>query len=488
MNDGTAPKKGLARAAATGAGAAALSRALRALVGIGTISLLSRFLSPTEFGLASLVFFIVSFTQILADFGLRVSLVQKQHINELETNSVFWASLLLGLLAALAVFAAAHPIARLFGDDALTPYVWMIAPLFVVIAIQGIPLALLERSFSFQRIATAELVSGIAGAVAAVGLAAAGASVVALIVQQYVIVIVTCSIYFVWARWRPRMQFSMEALRPLVGYGSYVTLAGLVSFVSLSADRPIVGKRLNAADLGYLTLAQQIIYSPIRTISTAIRRVTFPILSSLQAEPARIAAGYLTTLHASFTVMAPVCFGIWALAEPMTGILLGPKWGMVASVLGVLSVSALISTIGELNAAVFSAQGKARFQFHWSLFSAPTYITALYISSGFGLMTVVWARAGVVALLVPINCWFLARLLGIRFLDVPRAIWRPGLSAIVMGVATSALDAALARAGFANITRLLIGVLTGVLVYGGLIALIDRKECLSILNRVRRKS
>ena len=77
-------KPGLARAALMGSGAAALSRGLRALIGIGTISLLSRFLGPAEFGLFALIFFLINFIQVFADFGLRVALVQRKDVSDIE--------------------------------------------------------------------------------------------------------------------------------------------------------------------------------------------------------------------------------------------------------------------------------------------------------------------------------------------------------------------------------------------------------------------
>lgn len=487
MNESTPRKTGLARAAALGSGAAALSRGLRALIGIGTISLLSRFLSPTEFGLFALIFFLINFIQVFADFGLRVALVQRKDVSDLELNSVFWASVAIGVVAAIAVFGLAEPIARLFDEPKLTPYVQAIAPVFLLIAAQGVPNSILEREFKFQRLATAELIAGLVGAVVAVGLAASGASVFALLAQQYAISFVIFAFYFASARWRPSFRFSYEALKPLLGYGSYVTLAGAVGFISGYADRPIVGKKLAAADLGYLTLAQQIIISPQRTITQAIRRTTFPIMAAIQSEPERVANGYLTTLHATFLVMAPVTFGIWALATPITDILLGPKWEAVAQVLGVLTLAALIGTVGDLNGAIFSARGEARFQFRWSLFCAAMNISTLWLAANHGLMAVVWTKAAAIAIQIPLNSWFLSRLLGISYHRIPAALWRPAFAAALMGAAVFALDQWLAAQGAHAIVRLLAGVPLGVLVYGALIALVDRDKSLALVRKVRRK-
>jgi PST family polysaccharide transporter len=480
-------KTGLARAAAMGSGAAALSRGLRAVIGLGTISLLSRFLTPTEFGLFALIFFLTNFVQIFADFGLRAALVQRKDVTETELHTAFWTSLALGAVLGGLLFLAAHPIAALFGEPQLAPYVRMIAPIFLPIALQGVPLSLLEREFRFQRIASAELAAGAAGAAVAVGLAWSGASVMALISQQYVIVLVTALTYFFSVRWRPRPVWSLDALRPLLGYSGYITLAGVVGFISGSADRPIVGARISPADLGYLTLAQQILISPVRTITTAIRRVTFPIMSAIQTEPARVASGYLTTLHATFLVMGPICFGILALAEPITAILLGPQWGPVATVLGVLSVYTLIGTVFELNNAIFSARGMARFQFCWSAMTATVNIATLYVAAGFGLMAVVWTKVVVIALFAPWHCWFIARELGVPLRRIPAVVWPPVVAAALMGAGTAALDRWLEGLGVPSLLRLMAGVPTGVLLYAGLILLLDRTRCLELLRRVKRR-
>ncbi|MBD5127922.1 oligosaccharide flippase family protein, partial [Xanthomonas citri pv. citri] len=82
------------------------------------------------------------------------------------------------------------------------------------------------------------------------------------------------------ARWLPGLQFSYAALKPLLAYGGYVTAAGIVQFLTGKADRPIVGSRLSATDLGYSTITDQIVLSPLRVTVQMVRKVMFPIMST----------------------------------------------------------------------------------------------------------------------------------------------------------------------------------------------------------------
>lgn len=70
-----------------GASWAVAARLTRAVVGILTLAILSRFLLPAEFGIAALVIFVTGLAQIFADFGTRMALVQRPEITPLEEDS-----------------------------------------------------------------------------------------------------------------------------------------------------------------------------------------------------------------------------------------------------------------------------------------------------------------------------------------------------------------------------------------------------------------
>ncbi len=470
-----------------GAGATIASRFLRSLVGIATISILSRYLTPAEFGLFSLIFFVIVFTQVFADFGLRVSLVQKSEVTDLEMNSVFWTSCAFGAIIMLAVMLGADIIASWFGEPQLARYLRMISPLFLVISAQGVSMSVLDRAFKFHLSASAELTAAVLGALTAIVLAMSGAKVMALVMQQIVITLTIATMTFFYARWIPRFRFSWQALKPLISYGSYVTMAGAVQTVGGNADRPIVGKQISPADLGYLTIGQQIVFAPLRTIASNIRKVSFPIMSTIQHDNERMWRAYLSTVHALVLVMAPICLGIWALAVPVTDLLLGEAWGKVASLLGYLTVAALFLTVAEANYAIIGSKGRARFHFYWSIFSMTVNIAALLAAAPFGVEAVAFAKLAVNSVIFPLHTWFLCRMLDQKPWPVLEAVWKQALSATVMALLVWQLDSWLGTQGLHAIPRLVIGGVVGAVLYTGLILLIDRKRSLELLNRVRKR-
>lgn len=486
MNDPAgAPRAGLGRAAMFGAVSQILSRGARVLVGVGTVAVLSRFIGPAEFGIAAMIVFVALFAQLFSDFGLRVALVQKPEVTELEMNSVFWFSVGVGAVIAAGTFFGADLIARGFEEPRLATYLQMISGVFVFAAARGIPMAILERNFRFSAIASSEVAGAVAGGAAAIAAAVAGYRIEALVLQQIVMTVLPTAINFVSARWHPRLQFSPGALRPMMGFGASMTASAMIGFLAGNIDRPILVTRLSAKDLGIFTVAGQIALTPQRMIAQNTKRVTFPILSSIKDDAVRVSLAHRDSLHAMFIVLAPICFGLAALAEPFTGVLLGPKWEMVGQLVGVAAVTALLWSIVELNTAVLMSLRATRFLLGWNLFALSSSVVVLLLAAPHGLLVLIWARLIWSSFDVPLQCWFLGRLLGTSPLAFVRPLWRPVLAAGSMALLVHGLDGLLVNRGLLDIQRLAVGIPAGVLAYAALILLLDREKVIEIARRIR---
>jgi PST family polysaccharide transporter len=478
-------RKDLGKVALVGSALQMAGRGMRSLVGVATVAVLARFLAPADLGAFALIAAIVMLAQVFADLGLRVALVQKPEITDLECQSVFWVSTAAGALLTVLMIALADPIAALFQEPTLAPYIMAVAPFFLIVGTRGVPIALLERRFMFKEIAATEFAAAVVGSITAILFAVSGAKVGALVAQQVAMVTVLAILLFYFARWKPRFQFSKAALKPLAGYGSFVTLSGVVFAAGPLIERPLIATRLSPADLGYLSMGEQIILSPVRTIAQNVTRVTFPLFASFQDDNSRIVQAHRSSLHALALAVAPCVLGIAALAEPLSILLLGPAWAPVASILAIVALWALASSISEMNYAVFKSKGKARFQFNWTLLTLGIGIAVLFITLPFGIEAVAAGRLVTALVLLPVYSWLLARLLGTTNGAILSPVVRPVLAAILMAAAVHGLDRALEAQGVAMLGRAAAGIAAGVPLYLLMVLAIDRRQALALVDRIR---
>lgn len=467
---------------------AVVARLFRTLAGLVTLGVLSRYLTPADFGIAALILFVTSFSTIFADFGTRVALVQRKEITRIQELCVFWSNSVLGGGVAVLLFIFADPVSALMGNPHMADPLRWITPLFLMGGLQGVPLAMLERRAAFGLIARAEIFGTILGSVVAISMAVMGFRIGALIAQQLVVMAVTMVSYVVFSRWRPAFGFDWGEFKPLLGYGGYVTGAGLVQMLSDQIDRPIIGTRLSAADLGYLSMSQQIAATPLRVIGQMVRKVMFPIMSTIQDDDDRMARGMMEIQYGLALVMAPVCLGLWALSEPVVRIVLGAGWEMVAVLLGFTTLRAFFLVFTDVNTVLFSAKGQAKFQFQWSIFSLVLNTSVVLISVSYGLVVMVAARLALMVFLVPLHSWFAGRLVGLSVLDRYRVIVGPVVSACVMAAVVVVCDDLLAAGTgvFArSVTRVLLMIPMGAVIYILCELLIDRRRFMNTVQHLR---
>lgn len=480
---------GLGAVALRGTSWAVLARLGRTVVGIGTLTVLSRILSPADFGIAALVVFVTGFATMFADFGTRMALVQRKEITELDANSVYWSNVLFSVAVAVALYVFAPQVATLLGTAELADALRWVSPVFVLGGLQSVPLSMLERKMGFRVIALSEFLAAVCGAATAIVMALNGFRVGALVGQQLAMTTVVTVLVIYFARWRPQLQFSYAAFRSLFGYGAYVTGANMVQFLSNQIDRPIVGRFLSPQDLGFVAMNRQIVATPLTIVVQMARKVLFPIMSKIQDDDVRLSRGVLEVQYGLALVMAPICLGLWVLAGPIVEVLLGAGWEMVAVILGFTTIRSFFSIFPDVNAVLFSAKGQAKFQFHWSIFSLIVNTVVLLIAVPYGLVALMAARLGISLVLGVLNSWFAVRLVGMSLLDKFMVALRPFCSAVLMAALVYVCDIwllGLESIWSLPVLRIVIGVALGVVSYVAFELLIDGKKFRATAGKVRQ--
>lgn len=455
------------------------ARLIRIFASLITLSILSRFLSAEEFGLAGLVIFVTGLAQVIGDFGTRLSLVQKPDITPLEIDSIFWLNLGIGCAMAAGTIIFATEISTLFNAPGMEkPLMWS-SSIFVLTSLQGVPASLTERKLQFNKLAIAETMGTVVGAITAVVMVLMGYRLEALISQLIIIAVVTTFAINMMAGWMPGLRFSLTAIRPMLNFGFWASLAGLIGFVGMNAERPILATTLSTAALGYFTLAQQIVQTPIRTIVQVVRKLTMPVFARMQDDDERARRAYLNVCHALMVVMSPICFGLIAVAGDFTRLFLGAGKEAVAPLIVILSARALITTLSDINGSILTSWGKMRFQFWWVMFSTTMAFSVIWIAAPYGLETAIWARLGLTMVMSPLYALPVLTRLGLLNGALLRTVAPPVLSGAVMCLVVRAFDR---WHPFDGVIGLLLAIALGAIVYAAMQFVLDRGRSRELAN------
>lgn len=455
----------LKRAAARGVAWKISVEVITQITRLALLLVLARLLTPSEFGVASIVMAFVIFVPLFADLGLGASLIQAPTLTEVDRSTVFWTSLPLGLGFMCLGIALSWPLASIYDDPSLQPMFAAFSVCFLLASLTSVPSALLIRAMHFRALGIRVIAGTLFGASIAIALAFGGFGAWAIVGGE--IANRAMSLVTIWlqSRWRPKRTFSRRKLREQFAYGGTLFGGYLLLQFSQTVQALMVGRLLGATALGRLTVSQTLVYLPFNRIAGPIQEVMFPTFSRMQDEPTRI-LGALNRVNQVIAAIAfPSLAGLAILAPEFTAVVLGSRWAGTEDVIRVLALAGMVLALQRVNFSVLSARGYSRLVMWVGAGAVASTAAAILVAYPFGLVATV-AALGVqmLALQAVIMC-LTARAVDARFRDLAFPLARIAAATGVMAVAVIAVVGALREIGFGNAGTLLAGIVAGSAVF-----------------------
>jgi O-antigen/teichoic acid export membrane protein len=121
----------------------------------------------------------------------------------------------------------------------------------------------------------------------------------------------------------------------------------------------IIGKFFSATDLGFYSRADQFSIFPVQNLTIAVQRVSYPVLSTVQDDNARLKEGYRKIIFSTMFMTFFMMMGLAAVAKPLILLLLGEKWAPVTVYLQLLCFGTMLLPLGALNLNMLNVKGRS---------------------------------------------------------------------------------------------------------------------------------
>jgi O-antigen/teichoic acid export membrane protein len=367
----------LGRAAARGAGIAVGAQGARFILQIASLVVLSRLLTPTDFGLVAMVTAVLGIAEILRDFGLSSAAVQAKTLSDAQRSNLFWVNLGIGMSCTLIVIACIPLIAKLYDQPALGPIILSLAWLFIISGANTQFRAELSRSLRFKALAVADVTAQAVSVTASIVAATIGFGYWAIVIQQVVLVLVTCTTNIFQCRWRPGLPRRGVPMRSFFKYGGALLGMQTLGYTTNNVDNIAIGAYWGPMDLGLYSRGYQLLLVPLNQIANALTQVVLPIMSRVQDDVvafgryvhrAQLACSYL--FGSGFAIAA-------GLASPIVLILLGKQWSEVAPIFAILAIGGMFRGFSQVTYWIGLSKGLTGAQFRIYLVVRPLMIALI---------------------------------------------------------------------------------------------------------------
>lgn len=422
---------------------------------------LARLLMPREYGMISLVTVFINIALVFVQSGFGNALIQKKNADHRDFSTVFYFSVLLGVLLYGMMFFLAPYISAFYHYETLTPVIRVLALSLILAGINNVQQAYVSRTMQFKKFFFSTVIGSVMSAVTGIGAALAGLGIWALVIQQLTNQVMDTLILWITVGWRPAKEFSVESMKQIYSYGWKLLCSSLLDTIYNNLYTLIIGKCFGSAKVGYYDKGKQFPALIIVNINATIQSVMFPALSSRQSERQKLKSMTRRAIKTSTFVIFPCMMGLAVVAKPLILLLLTEKWLPAAGFLQCYCLIYAFWPIHTANLQAINAVGRSDIYLKLELLKKGTGLLILLFTLPMGIEAMMAGSCMNAVIGVFLNAAPNRKLLGYSFRELLGDVAPAFFLSLVMAGITWLVGSFLAG----GISGLLVQVVTGVLVY-----------------------
>ncbi len=448
--------------------------------------ILARLLAPSDFGLIAMIQIFLSIGQSLVDSGMTSSLLRNKDLESGDYSSVFFFNIIVSAVIYLLLFAVAPLISSFFGQPLLKPIVRVLGVTILIQSFFSIQNTIFTRELKFKIQMILQLPSVIIAGVCGLLFARYGFGVWSIVFMNIIRISLYTIFHWVASSWRPTLEFRVERIKYHITYGYKLTLSGLLNTFFNNIYKLVIGKSISITQLGLYDRAFELRQLPISNLSMALDKVTFPAFAKIQNDLPRLKNAYRS-------MMLSVLFGVALLmiifsvnASSIFTLLYGNKWISAAPYFQIMCIGGILFPIHSYNLNILKVKGRSDLFLKLEIIKKIVVLITVVISIRWGIYGLLYGQVLVTVLSFFINSWHSGKLINyptIEQLKDMTPIFIAAAIALIVAVLCSRFTE-----GFANSVKIIFNSLVTLLVYIGIVFMLDKNFLKKNWNLVKNIS
>jgi O-antigen/teichoic acid export membrane protein len=374
--------------------------------------LVTRILSPSDYGLLGMVLIFMVVGQTLADSGFGSTLIWKKNPTPADYSTVFYFNVTVSIILYFFFYLLAPFIAGFYNEPKLILLIQVICLNFILLSFGLIQQTVLQKKVDFRLLAFINIASSLVGGITALFMAIRGFGVWALVWQILIKSLVTSILLWVLNKWRPVLEFRWLSLKELFNYGSKLTGAGLIYTIFQYFYYNVIGKLFPVDALGLYTRAAQLQEFPVKTIGSVFQRVAFPVFATIQDENERLKNAVGKTLRTMAFFNFPILIGLIAVADNLIVVLLTDKWLPASNYFKLLCLIGLFYSFHVVFGEILKTKGKLNWILNLEIISKTLMVISIFVTWRWGITAIILGQMVTVIITHLLDSWYISKSIG----------------------------------------------------------------------------
>lgn len=426
----------LRRLAMRSAGVTIFSGAIGIAIQIVSAAVLSRLLTPRDFGLVTMVTTFSLLAMNATANGFTDLVVQRKEMTQALASTLFWINLGVGVTLS-AVFALSGPLMAWFYHEALVAHIAM--GLSVAVWLTCLPVmhvALLKRAMRFSAVAMNDIVARAIGVLTAIVFALAGWSYWALVMGVCALTLSTAVGGWILCQWIPERPRRLPGVGEALNFSGHIAGRFTFSYFASNSDNLLVGWKFGAHALGFYKKAYDLFSLSAGQLVASTSNVAVSALRRVRDDRAQYMRYLLGAIGAMSFIGMGLAGDLTLIGRDLIRVLLGPRWGEAGEIFTYFAPGIGMMVVYYIHGWIHVSIGRADRWLRWGIFEWVVTFSLFLLGLRWGPqgIAVAWC-VSFWTLTIP-AMWYAGKPIGLGAGPVIAAVWRYVAASVMSASAT----------------------------------------------------
>lgn len=349
------------------------------IIQFSILAILSRILTPDEFGTVAIINVFLIFFSMLIDMGIGPAIIQNKNLKEDQINSIFCFSILLSLIFSLLFVFLSNPISLFYEKKELINVCITMSLALFTSGLNMVPQAIILKQKRFLELNLAQIFSGFTSGIVGIILAFNDFSYYSLIISSIFKNIIMFTILLKKSNLKITKKVNLTDLKLIYSFSRNQFLFNFLNYFSRNLDNLLIGKYLSLKDLAYYDKAYTLTLYPNQILTNVISPVVQPIMSEYESRIDIIKETYLKISKLLALLGLPLSVFLYFTSNEVIYFLFGSQWVKSVGIFEILSISIWIQLILSSTGAFFQASNRSDLLLLSGILSTILNVTSIII-------------------------------------------------------------------------------------------------------------
>ncbi|GAC10805.1 oligosaccharide flippase family protein [Paraglaciecola chathamensis] len=324
-------------------------------VGLISIVILARVLTPQDFAIAAIISMVIYFFDVLSDLGNEQYIIQKKEVSDKDLDAAWTINILIKSCLTLLLVLCIPFINSFYSEMQLTGALLVATCVLPIRALRNSGILRFQRELVYKQLFFLTIFQRLGSFCAVMLMIWIYPSFWALIIGDITSALIFTFGSYIVHTFRP--SFSLKNIKQQWLFSRWILAKNIIGYTRSQIDTFIVSSLFNARDLGRYYLSRDIVMLPSQNLLTPAIQPLLATFSAKHHSGNSLGRQLEFSLLVTTMLTIPIVFYIWYFPAPLIDTILGEQWSDSYILLSRLSLLVLYIPFIVLFEQIMIAKG-----------------------------------------------------------------------------------------------------------------------------------